>query len=86
MDKARLLLMNLDFGIFPKACIHKEISEVGWLLYSTRQQNEERFSELIYNLVNQTIMGPHPHQQQIQETHQEQQLPHLRAPLRSSNR
>jgi hypothetical protein len=52
MDKARLLLMNLDFGIFPKACIHKEISEVGWLLYSTRQQNEERFSELIYNLVH----------------------------------
>jgi hypothetical protein len=55
MEKARLPLINLDFGIFPKASDHEETSEVGWLLYSTHQQNEERMSELISNLVQETV-------------------------------
>jgi hypothetical protein len=36
MDKARPSLSNLECGIFPKACNHKEMAEVGWFLYSTR--------------------------------------------------
>jgi hypothetical protein len=55
MDKARASLMNLDYGLFPKACDHECTSEIGWLLYSARQQDEERVSEMISNLVNETI-------------------------------
>ena len=44
MDKARSSLMNLDHGIFPKACDHERTAEIGWLLYSTRQQDGERLS------------------------------------------
>jgi len=45
MEIARPSLMNMDFGIFPKASDHEISSEVGWLLYSTRSQDEERSSE-----------------------------------------
>jgi hypothetical protein len=55
MDKARSSLMNLDYCIFTKACDHERTSEIGWLLYSTRQQDEERISELISNLVNAKV-------------------------------
>jgi len=55
MDKASSSLMNLDYGIFSKACDHERTAEIGWLLYSTRQQDEERISELISNLVNAKV-------------------------------
>jgi hypothetical protein len=55
MEKARLHLINLDFGIFPKACDHEETSKVGWLLYSTCQQDEEHMSELLSSLVQETV-------------------------------
>jgi hypothetical protein len=55
MDKARSSLMNLDYGIFSKVCDHERTSEIGWLLYSTWQQDEERISELISNLVNAKV-------------------------------
>jgi hypothetical protein len=55
MDKARSSLMNLDYGIFPRACDHERTAEIGWLLYSTRQQDEERLSELLSSLVQETI-------------------------------
>jgi hypothetical protein len=55
MDKARLALTKLDYGLFPKACDHEETSDVGWLLYSTHQQDEERMSEMISKLVNKNV-------------------------------
>jgi hypothetical protein len=55
MDKARSSLMNLDYGIFPKACNSERMAEIGWLLYSTHQQDEERISELLSSLVNERI-------------------------------
>jgi len=55
MDKARSALINLDYGIFPKASDHKETAEIGWLLHSTRYQDEERLSEMISNLVQEKI-------------------------------
>jgi len=55
MDKARLSLTNLDYGLFPKACNHKDTSEVGWLLYSTHQQDKERMLEMISKLVNENV-------------------------------
>jgi hypothetical protein len=36
MHKARQTLVNLEYGLFPKACDHEDTAEVGWLLYSTR--------------------------------------------------
>jgi hypothetical protein len=47
--------MNLEYGLFPKACDHEDTAEVGWLLYSTRQQNEERISGLISQLVKEIV-------------------------------
>ncbi len=55
MDKARSSLMNLDYGIFPRACDHERTAEIGWLLYSTRQQDEERLSELLSSLVQEQL-------------------------------
>jgi hypothetical protein len=34
--------MNMGFGLFPKDLDHS--AEVGWLLYSTRAQDEERIA------------------------------------------
>jgi len=53
MDKARLSLANLEYGLFPKASDHEETAEIGWLFYSVRQQDEERLSEMISCLVNE---------------------------------
>jgi hypothetical protein len=32
MEKARSSLMNLDYGIFPKASDHEHTAEIGWFL------------------------------------------------------
>jgi hypothetical protein len=48
-------LMNMDFGVFPKASDHEVSSEVGWLLYSTKSQDKERPSELISALVKENV-------------------------------
>jgi hypothetical protein len=55
MDKASSALINLDYSIFPKASDQEETAEIGWLLYSTRYQDEERFSELLSTLVQERI-------------------------------
>jgi len=55
MDKARQAFINFKYGSFPKASDHEETAEVGWLLYSTRQQDEERISEMISNLFKEKI-------------------------------
>jgi hypothetical protein len=55
MDKAHSELINLDYGIFPKASDHEDTAEIGWLLYSTRYQDEERLSEMLSNLVQERI-------------------------------
>ncbi len=55
MDLARSSLMNMDYGLFPKASDHETAAEIGWLLYSTRSQDEERLSELISELVQEKV-------------------------------
>jgi hypothetical protein len=55
MDICRSSLMNMDFGIFTKACDHEVTAEIGWLLYSNRQQEEERILELLPNLIREKI-------------------------------
>jgi len=46
MDKTRASFENNSFSLWPKASDHESASEVGWLLYSTCQQDEARLSEL----------------------------------------
>ncbi len=53
MDKACQSLINLDYGLFPKASNHEDTAEVGWLFYSTQQQDEEHVSDLISRLVGE---------------------------------
>ncbi len=55
MDKTRHSLENQDFSLWPKASDHELASNVGWLLYSTRQQDEERIAEKISQLTGERI-------------------------------
>jgi len=55
MDKAPSSLMNLDYGLFSKACDHERTAEIGWLLYSTHQQDKERILEMISKLVQESV-------------------------------
>jgi len=55
MDKASSALINLDYRIFPEASDHEETAEIGWLLYSTCHQDEERLSDLMTNLAQERI-------------------------------
>jgi len=57
MDKARSSLVILDYGVFPKASDHEETAEIGWLLYSTRVQDEERIRNMLSLLVRENIGG-----------------------------
>jgi hypothetical protein len=50
MEKCRSPLLNMDYGFFAKKCNHEASAEIGWLLYSTRQQDEGRLSDLVSDL------------------------------------
>jgi len=65
MDKAQQVLLNLENGLFPKASDHEDTAEVGWLLCSTRQQDEERNPDFISNIVKEKVgakIETHQHQ------------------------
>jgi hypothetical protein len=55
MEKARYSLENQAFSLWPKASDHELATDAGWLLYSTRQQDEERIAELLSSLTNEKI-------------------------------
>jgi hypothetical protein len=55
MDKARHSLDNQSFSLWPKATDLEFAAEVGWLLYSVRQQDEDRLSELFSSLAGEKI-------------------------------
>jgi hypothetical protein len=61
MDKAPSSLMNLDYGLFSKACDHERTAKIGWLLYSTHQQDKERISEMISKLVQESVRAKWHH-------------------------
>jgi hypothetical protein len=42
INQARSILINLDFSLFPTASDHEELSEIGWLLYSTRYAGKDK--------------------------------------------
>jgi hypothetical protein len=55
MEKTRHSLENQAFSLWPKASDHELATDVGWLLYSTRQQDETRIAEMLSQLSGETI-------------------------------
>jgi hypothetical protein len=55
MEKIRHALENQAFSLWPKASDHELATDAGWLLYSTRLQDEERISEMVSSLCNEKI-------------------------------
>jgi hypothetical protein len=47
MDKAKYSLENQNFSLWPKLSDNENASDVGWLLYSTCNQDEERLVALL---------------------------------------
>ncbi len=55
MDKAKYSLENNDFSLWPKASDNENSTDVGWLLYSTRAQDEERLTDLLCRITGENI-------------------------------
>jgi hypothetical protein len=55
MDKVRQIFNDLKYGLYPRASDHEDSAEVGWLLYSKKFQDSERFANLLSNLVNEVV-------------------------------
>jgi hypothetical protein len=55
MDKAKYSLENNDFALWPKASDNENTTDIGWLLYSTRAQDEERISALLSELTGENL-------------------------------
>ena len=55
MEKTRHSLENQAFSLWPKASDHELATDAGWLLYSTRQQDEARIAELLSSLTGEKI-------------------------------
>jgi hypothetical protein len=54
-DKAKSSLENNEFSLWPKAPDSKNTTDAGWLLYSTRAQDEERLSALLSRLTGENL-------------------------------
>jgi len=55
MEKAKHSLENNDFSLWPKATDNENMTDVGWLLYSTRAQDEERLSALLLEVTGENV-------------------------------
>jgi hypothetical protein len=55
MEKTRYLFENQAFGLWPKASDYETAMDLGWLLYSTRYQDEESLSDLFSQLTRECI-------------------------------
>jgi hypothetical protein len=55
MDKAQSALANQDFSLWPKPSDNENASDVGWFLYFTRAQDEERLTQLLSHLIGENI-------------------------------
>lgn len=55
MDKAGSSLNNLEFGLYPRASNHESAAEIGWLLYSIREQDESRIADMLSALTGEII-------------------------------
>jgi hypothetical protein len=48
-------MQNQDMGIWPKACDHEIATDVGGLLYSMRQQDEEHLALLLSDVTGEKL-------------------------------
>jgi hypothetical protein len=55
IEKIRYSLENQYFGLWPKASDNENTFDVGWLLYSTRYQDEERLASLFSRFIGESI-------------------------------
>jgi hypothetical protein len=55
MEKVRYALENQYFSLCPKASDNETVQDVGWLLYSTRHQDEERLVSLFSRLTGENL-------------------------------
>ena len=55
MERARPLLMDQKISLWPNACDHESVSDIGWLLYSTREQDSDCIAEMLSSLVGEMI-------------------------------
>jgi len=55
IEKVRHSLENQNFSLWPKASDNENAIDVGWLLYSTRQQDEERLASLLTSLTGDNL-------------------------------
>ncbi len=55
MERAMSSLRNHNLGVYPRACDHENSSDVGWLLYSARQQDDERLAHLLSTLTGELL-------------------------------
>lgn len=55
MDKVKYSLKNQDFSLWPNASNNKNATDVGWLLYSTRSQDEEQLAALLTSKTGENI-------------------------------
>jgi hypothetical protein len=55
MDKAKYSLENNDFSLWIMASDNENSTDVGWLLYSTRAQDEERLTDMLSKLIGENI-------------------------------
>lgn len=55
MDKVHYSLENQSFSLWPKASDNENAVDLGWLLYSTRQQDEERLAALLSALTGDNL-------------------------------
>jgi hypothetical protein len=53
MDKSKFSLENNDLSLWPKASDNENLTDVGWLMYSTRVQDKERLSALLSELTGE---------------------------------
>lgn len=54
-ERAAHSLQNQGFGIWPKSCDHEISTDIGWFLYSLRQQDDQRLSTLLSDLIQEPI-------------------------------
>jgi hypothetical protein len=55
IEKVRYSLENQNFSLWPKASDNENAVDIGWLLYSTRHQDEERLAALYSQLTGYCI-------------------------------
>jgi hypothetical protein len=55
MEKVKYSLDNQAFSLWPKASENETATDIGWFLYSTKQQDEDRLASLLTTLTNGNI-------------------------------